>query len=88
MAEIDEEGNRKTYKYDSNGNLITETDFNNNVTVYTYDGDNRLKKLETDKCITKYTYDNCNNVIAIEKVDNSKENDKVSKILYTYDFSR
>ena len=77
MAEIDEEGNRKTYNYDSNGNLITETDFNNNVTVYTYDGDNRLKKLETDKCITKYTYDNCNNVIAIEKVDNSKENDKV-----------
>ena len=87
LAEIDEEGNRKTYNYDSNGNLITETDFNNNVTVYTYDGDNRLKKLETDKCITKYTYDNCNNVIAIEKVDNSKENDKVSKILYTYDFA-
>jgi RHS repeat-associated protein len=46
------------YKYDGNGNLITKTDPEGNVTKYKYDADNELEETEApNKTTTKTEYD-------------------------------
>ncbi len=54
---IDPNGAKRTYAYDNNGNLLSETDPNGNTTTYTYDIDGNMTSVQDPMGnITTYTY--------------------------------
>ena len=75
----------ETYKYDSNGNLISKSIYDglgvfSNVYTYRYDSDGRLISADTSIGSTKYTYDSNGNRIHEETDYSSWENYTYAKI--------
>jgi YD repeat-containing protein len=67
------------YAYDANGNKTSATDANGNITLFYYDGLNRLiKVINPDSTMREISYDPAGNKI-------SETNENGHPILYTYD---
>jgi RHS repeat-associated protein len=56
-------GQKMSYRYDGNGNVLTRTDVAGRATTYTYDAQNRISTVKApDTGLTQYFYDNEGNL--------------------------
>lgn len=61
--ELSDDGTYSEYSYDNEGNVISVTDHNGNITTYSYDYLNRLKTIiQPENITTVCTYDNHGNL--------------------------
>lgn len=71
----------RTKTYDARGNVTSETDANNNKTIYYYDSlDRRIGSVTTDGVYTKWTYDAVGNKIGQTIYANKVSNPTVGSI--------
>jgi RHS repeat-associated protein len=71
LDNLDTETVETNYTYDGTGNLIEKTDGEGNITLYQYDGRNRLTTVtDPDRKTTIYTYDDRDNLITLTDGEN------------------
>ena len=93
------ESRETLFEYDEVGNLVVQTDGENNATIFEYDSLNRLiLKTDAEGHTNRYTYDSRDNLIEMEdgkgnitRFEYDRNNKKIKKIrpmgetLFTYD---
>ncbi len=81
IATTDENGNTKTYTYDSGGNIEKETDAFGNTAITTYDSQNHpVTQIDRVGASTVKTYDGHGNLLSVVNPDGGTTT-------YTYDLS-
>ncbi len=79
LSVTDPLGDKTSYTYDGNGNVLTRTDANNHTTTYTYDSQGDVLTVTApDGSVTTYTYDGNGNVLTRTDANNHTTT-------YTYD---